>query len=191
MWVKSLSFTTNHILIHHPRGAIKIKKTYTHKKGSRRQLKACTPTEQQTRRLGTLGRLTDSSAEQGHNCPRGCTLHSCLGFVCNKANTDKSEGDKLKEGRASEATRQRWRMMVVYGCRASCLSLPVICREWGACVPFLFWQSRLHFFHRKNTLKCLHLYCLLNFTAVHRIHLWCLLIRESRCTTNWFYPWRE
>lgn len=102
---------------------------------------------------------------------QGCTLHSCLGFVCNKANTDKSEGDKLKEGRASEATRQRWRMMVVYGCRASCLSLPVICRERGACVPFLFWQSRLHFFHRKNTLKCLHLYCLLTFTAVRRIHL--------------------
>lgn len=75
MCVKSLSFTTNYILIHHPRGAIKIKKTQTQKKGSRRKLKACTPTEQQTRRLGTLGRLTDSSAEQGHNCPRGahCT----------------------------------------------------------------------------------------------------------------------
>lgn len=53
-------------------------------KASRGKLKA-----QQTVRLGTLARLTDSSAGARPQLSQGYALHSCSGFVRNKANTDR------------------------------------------------------------------------------------------------------
>ena len=85
-----------------------------------------TTAEQQTMRLGALARLTDSTVGQGHitmvHVPgeRSCIAAS-ISFICNKANTGTEKGvinSRQTEG-TRHTTRQRGRMMVVYGCGAS------------------------------------------------------------------------